>query len=196
MSDPLIKNCLEYLESFKDKKAQNLINSIEKSKNPNYNNFIYALSIPGVGEKTAKDLVKSFPCLDDLINANYEQLIEIEDIGDIIAQNIIDYFDNEKNIEELNKLFEFGVKINYPEKKAAKPQFEDKTFVLTGTLSVYTRDEATKIIEDFGGKTSSSVSTKTNYVLAGENAGSKLTKAQQLGVKIISEQDFIKMLEG
>lgn len=183
------------LESFKDKKAQNLINSIEKSKNPNYNNFIFALSIPGVGEKTAKDLAKTFPRLENLINATYDQLIEIEDIGDIIAKNIVEYFDNKENLEEINRLFEYGVKLNYPEKKDTKPQFEGKTFVLTGKLNVYGRDEATKIIEDFGGKTSSSVSAKTDYVVAGESAGSKLNKAQQLGVKIISEEDFIDMVE-
>lgn len=182
------------LESFKDKKAQNLINSIEKSKNCNYNNFIFALSIPGVGEKTAKDLAKNFPHISDLIDATFEKLVEIDDIGDIMANNIVDYFNTKENLDEIEKLFEYGVKINYPEKSQAKPQFDGKTFVLTGTLEKYSRDEATKIIEGFGGKTSGSVSAKTDYVLAGESAGSKLTKAQQLGIAIISEDDFESMI--
>ena len=181
------------LESFKDKKAQNLIDSIEKSKNCDFNNFIYALSIRGVGEKTAKDLAKTFKSLEKLENATYLELVNIEDIGDIMANDIVEYFANPENIDEINRLIENGVVIKYPEVKKSHSNFDGKTFVLTGTLDKYTRDEASKIIEDLGGKTSSSVSVKTDYVLAGESAGSKLEKAKKLGVKIISEEDFENM---
>lgn len=178
------------LESFKDKKSQNLIDSIEKSKNCDFNNFIYALSIPGVGEKTAKDLAKTFKSLEKLESATYAELINIEDIGDIMANDIVEYFSNPENIDEIDRLIENGVVIKYPEVKKSHANFEGKTFVLTGTLEKYTRDEASKIIEDFGGKASSSVSAKTDYVLAGESAGSKLDKAKKLGVKIITEEEF------
>lgn len=184
---------LRGLDSFKDKKAQNLIDSIEKSKNCELKNFIFALSIPGVGEKTAKDLAKNFGTIEKLRNATFDDLILIDDIGDIIANDIVDYFANKQNIDEITRLIEYGVNIKMPEKKSTHENFEGKTFVLTGTLEKYSRDQATKIIEDLGGKTSSSVSVRTDYVLAGESAGSKLEKAQKLGVEIISETDFENM---
>lgn len=184
---------LTKLDSFKDKKAKNLINSIEKSKNCEFSNFIFALSIPNVGEKTAKDLSKTFKNLDNLKNATLDQLVEIDDIGDVIAECIVEYFNDKQNIDEIDRLIEYGVRINFPKETAHHPNFDGKTFVLTGTLTKYTRDEATKIVEELGGKTSSSVSAKTSYVLAGENAGSKLEKAQQLGVQIIDEAQFDDM---
>ncbi len=184
---------LRGLESFKDKKAQNLIDSIEKSKQCELHNFIYALSIPNIGEKTAKDLEKNFGTLDNLKNATYDDLIVIDDIGDIMANDIVSFFADPENLNEIDRLLEYGVVIKSPKQKTIHKNFEGKTFVLTGTLEKYSRDEATAIIENLGGKTSSSVSSRTDYVLAGESAGSKLEKAQKLGVKIITETDFENM---
>lgn len=184
---------LRKLESFKDKKAQNLIDSIEKSKQCELQNFIFALSISGVGEKTAKDLAKNFGTLEKLKNATFDDLIVIDDIGDIIANEIVQYFSDKQNLDEISRLIQYGVTIKPPQIKTFNKNFEGKTFVLTGTLEKYSRDEASKIIEDLGGKTSSSVSAKTDYVLAGDNAGSKLEKAQKLGVMIISEAEFDNM---
>ena len=179
------------LDKFKDKKSENLINSIERSKNPNFNNFIYSLGIESVGEKTAMDLTKSFKTIEELKTATIEELVEIKDIGLVMAQNIYDYFHNEENLALIQKLFDSGVKINYISYETKENEFiSGKTFVLTGTLPNKSREEASKIIEEYGGKVSGSVSSKTDYVLAGENAGSKLEKAEKLGVKIIDEQTF------
>ncbi len=193
----LLKQCdLVGLEGFKDKKIKNLISSIEKSKNCNLNNFIDALGIDGVGEKTAKDLAKKYKNISSLKNATFEDLILIQDVGEIIAKNIVRYFSNEQNISEINKLFELGVKINESQelKMDSSHILFGKKIVLTGTLQNYSRNKATEIIESFGGTVSSSVSKNTDFVLAGSDAGSKLTKAENLGVKIISEEDFEQMI--
>lgn len=183
------------LDKVKDKKATNLFESIQNSKNPNLSQFIFALGIDGVGSKTAKDLAKHFKTFDALRNASVEELITLNDIGETTASYILAFFKDEYNIKVINDLFCAGVKpkeekgnITYHE------QITGKTFVLTGTLDHYTREEASAIIERFGGKTSGSVSSKTDYVLAGHDAGSKLTKAQSLGVKILSEQDFERFI--
>lgn len=190
----LDKKDLEKLEGFKDKKIKNLLFSIEKSKSPDFNNFINALSIDGVGEKTSKDLVKKFKNLENLKRATLEDLINIKDIGEVTAKNIVEYFSSTKNLDEIDSLLSLGVKIK--EGKEIKIDennfFYNKKFVLTGTLSNYKRDEATKIIESFGGVASSSVSKNTDYVLYGEEAGSKLEKAKNLNVKLLSEEEFIK----
>ena len=187
------KEDLLTLDKFKDKKAENVINSIEKSKNPELYRFLYALGIAEVGVKTAKELSKHFKTLENIKNSSVEEIALIKDIGDVIAQNIYNFFKEEDNIAEINSIFESGVKIKEESvMNKSNPNFENKSFVLTGTLSK-PRGEIESLIEALGGRCSSSVSKNTDYVLAGENAGSKLDKAKSLGVKIISEEEFLKM---
>ena len=187
---------LSVLEGFKDKKINNILTSISNSKNVDLSNFIYSLSINGVGEKTAKDLSKSFGTLDNIIKADFSSLIAINDIGDTIANNIIDYFEDESNLELIKSLINLGVTINENSVVVAVDNmFLDKTVVLTGTLDNMSRDDATKILERLGAKVSSSVSKKTDFVLAGDNAGSKLDKANALGVQVISLDVLLGELE-
>lgn len=181
------------LEGFKDKKINNILQSLEKSKNVNFSNFIFALGIIGVGEKTAKDLAKTFSNLDKLKSASIEELSKINDVGDVIASSIFDYFRSEIGMKNVADLLKNGIVINYDTKKIINENFNGKNIVLTGTLEKFTRDEAKEILESFGANVVSSVSKNTDMVLAGESAGSKLEKAQELGVKIISEIDFIKL---
>ncbi len=190
----LTKDNLLSLDKFKDKKAQNILNSIEKSKNVSLSNFIYALGIGGVGEKTARDLAKFFGSLEELKNASEEQILQVRDIGEITSSNIVSFFKDDFNLQMINNLRLAGVKIEESE-SVVGGIFEGKTFVLTGTLENYTRQQATEIIEKNGGQTSSSVSKNTTYVLAGENAGGKLQKAKSLGVLIISEKEFDNMIK-
>ncbi len=191
----LTKSDLLTLEKFGDKKADNLINQIEKSKNPKFSNFIFALGINGVGEKTAKDLAKHFDSLTELINADVESLTQIDEIGEVIGQNIFEFFNDEKQINLINDLLELGVKIEYPTLKITENDtFTGKTVVLTGDLEHFTRSELTAKLEEFGAKVTGSVSKKTNLVIVGENAGSKLNKAKELGVKIMYEPELIELL--
>lgn len=177
------------LEGFKEAKSDNLLNAIEKSKTVDFSNFIYALGIDNVGKKTAKDLANTFKDLDALITCTKEKLLEVEEIGEIIADCVVEYFNNYKNIEQIKLLLDKGVSIVYPT-TISNAKLSGKKFVLTGTLPSYTREQAGKIIESLGGEVVSSVSKKTDFVLAGENAGSKLEKAKALNVKIISEEEF------
>ncbi len=191
----LTKEQLKELEKFKDKKSKNIINSIEKSKNIEFERFIYALGIGNVGIKTAKDLAKNFKNFENLKCATIEQLVIIEDIGEIVAQSIVDYFSNDYYKNIYNKLFEYGVNIIYKDKnKQDNGVFADKVFVLTGTLPTLSRNEATKIIEDNGGTVSSTVSKMTDFVLVGEEPGSKYQKALNLNIKILNEAEFLSML--
>lgn len=184
------------LEKVKDKKSKNLLSQLEKAKNVELFRFIFSLSIPEVGLKTARELAKHFGSLENLMNAREEELSQINDIGEVIAKNIFDFFRDEKNIDEINALLDKGIKIKEQEKKIISNSLvAGKKFVLTGTLTKYTRDEASEIIISLGGETSSSVSKNTDYVLAGENAGSKLAKAKSLGVKVISEEEFENMIK-
>ncbi|MBR4270102.1 MAG: NAD-dependent DNA ligase LigA [Clostridia bacterium] len=183
---------LTNLPSFKDKKIENLLTSIEKSKNIDFPNFIYALGINNVGIKTAKDLAKEFGSLDELMQTNEEKLSSIRDIGEIVASGIVEYFANPQNQEIIKNLLSAGVNIRYT--SASSSILSGQTIVLTGTLPTLGRAEATKIIEDNGGRVSSSVSKQTTFVLVGENAGSKLEKAKQLGIPIKSEQEFLSMI--
>ena len=144
--------------------------------------------------KTAKDLAKKFYNLDNLRNASFEEILEVDDVGEVIAQNIVDFFADEYNKEEIQRLFDCGVEIKETNVNLDNQILSGKTFVLTGTLSK-PREEFEKIIEDLGGKTSSSVSRNTNFVLAGENAGSKLLKAKELNIKIINEKEFLEMIK-
>ena len=182
------------LDKFKEKKAENIINSIKKSKNADLANFIYALGIPNVGEKTAKDLVKYFGSLEMIKNATLTELASLRDIGDIVAGSIVNFFDDEYNNKMITDLLSAGITLSEGQ-KAIGGMFDGLTFVLTGTLPTLSRNEATKIIEQNGGQTASSVSKNTSIVLAGENAGSKLDKALAFGIKIISENDFYNMLK-
>lgn len=188
----ITKEELLNLEKFQDKKAENILKSIEKSKNIDLNKFLFSLGISEVGSKTAKDLTKHFSSLEKLQSAKVEDILKVDDVGEIIANNIVEYFADQENIDEINKLFESGVKINQKENGIVSDKFEGMTFVITGTLSK-PRNEFEKIIEENGGKTSSSVSKNTNFVLVGEDAGSKLDKAKKLGVKIINEEEFFKL---
>ena len=186
----LKKEDLITLEKFQEKKAQNVIDAIERSKHIELGRFIFGLGISEVGIKTAKDLVKHFDSLEKMKNATYEELIEVDEVGEIIAQNIVDYFADADNLKEIEMLLEAGVE-PICENNVKSDVLQGLTFVLTGTLPHYSRDEMTKVIEENGGKTSSSVSKKTSFVLAGEEAGGKLDKAKALGVKILSEEEFL-----
>ena len=173
--------------------AQNLIDSINKSKENDLYRLITALGIRHVGAKASKILAKKYKNMDNLMNASFEELSQIKDIGEIMADSIRTFFIQEQTIDLIERLKASGVNMNYLEEEGTDNRFEGKTFVLTGTLEEFTRAEATNIIEKFGGKTSSSVSKKTDYVLAGEEAGSKLKKAENLGIKIITEAEFKEM---
>lgn len=175
--------------------AQNLIDAIEDSKNRDLFKLITALGIRHVGAKSAKSLTKMYKDMDSLMNASLDDLENKSDVGEITAQSIYEFFRESQTIDLIDKLKQAGVNMVSIEEENTDNRFEGMTFVLTGALEKYTRDEASDIIEKFGGKTSGSVSKKTSYVLAGEDAGSKLTKAQSLGVNIISEAEFDEMIK-
>ena len=187
---------LEEIASLKKngkKFAGNLIDSIEKSKEQDLFHLITALGIRQVGTKAAKVLAKKYKTMENLQNATFESLAKTDDVGEITANNIIEFFSQEQTKDTLQKLSEAGVNMEVLEEESLDNRFEGKTFVLTGTLEKYTRQEASDLIEKYGGKVSSSVSKKTTYVLAGEEAGSKLTKAQELGIVILTEAEFEDM---
>ncbi len=175
--------------------AQNLIDAIDESKKNDLYRLINALGIRHVGAKGAKSLAKSFKSMEKLMNATYLELLEVEDTGEITAEAIFEFFNQEQTCDLIKKLADAGVNMTALEEEGTDDRFAGMTFVLTGALDKYTRDEAGAIIEKFGGKVSGSVSKKTSYVLAGEDAGSKLEKANSLGVPVISEADFEKMIE-
>ena len=181
------------LDRMGEKSAQNLINAIERSKGAGLEKLLCALGIPNVGEVAAENLAKKFRTLDACMSASVDDLVAMEDFGEITAQSVVNYFLNENNIEICNKLKAAGL-VTDAIKEAASDKFAGLTFVLTGTLPTMSRDEASELIKAQGGKVSGSVSKKTSYVVAGETAGSKLTKAQDLGVKIIDEDELMRML--
>lgn len=181
------------LDKFKDKKVENLLSSIEKSKNVSLSAFIYALGIKNVGTKTAKDLVQNFKTFDGIRNASYEDLVAIRDVGETVAQSIFDYFNNEENKEEIERLFKKGIKPKAVETNE-NLKLAGKRVVLTGSLSI-SRLQATKLLEENGAVVLSSVGKETNLVVAGENAGSKLEKARALGIEIIGEQEFFNLIK-
>lgn len=189
---------LENIASLKKngkKFAENLINAIENSKNNELYKLITALGIRHVGTKSAKTLAKYCKSIDKLMEIDVEELSRISDVGEITAKSIHEFFKEEQTIDLIERLKNAGLNMNEQEENIQDDRFSNMTFVLTGSLEKYTRDEASKIIEAHGGKVSSSVSKKTTYVLAGEDAGSKLTKAQDLGVNIISENEFEEMIK-
>lgn len=181
---------LSILEGFKDKKAQNLINAIEKSKNIKLNNFIFALGIPNVGKKTALDVSNKFKTLENLKNATLEEIVNIRDVGEIVGASIYEYFKNSENLNEIENLFNLGVNIEENRAEVKNSIFTGKTVVLTGSLAEFSRHEATEILQKMGASVSSSVSKNTDYVIVGENAGSKLDKAKELNIKLLTEEEF------
>ncbi len=191
------KEELMELEGFGSKSINNLLDSINNSKNNSLERLLFALGIRQVGSKTAKILAKRFGNLNNLMNADYDELNQIHDIGSIIAQSIVDYFKDSENIDVINELIRIGVNTDYLGKVDVEIQKENitgKTFVLTGTLENYTRDNLKKILEDMGANVSGSVSKKTNVVIAGESPGSKYDKAVDLGIEIWDEERLLNEL--
>ena len=180
------------LEGFGDKKIGNLLGAIEKSKHTTLDRFIFALGIDGIGKKTAKDLVKRFRTLENLQNASLADLGAVDGIGEILANNVFEFFRDSNNVDFVDRLLKSGITFEEAEQKSGV--FSGMKVVLTGSLPTYKRGEATKLIEDDGGEVAASVSKTVNLVLAGEDAGSKLEKAQKLNIKIIDEQQFKQML--
>lgn len=188
----LKKEQLSELERFAEKSADNLIKAIEKSKTNNLDKLVFALGIRNIGSKAAKLLCEQFSDIDSIINASAEMIEKIEGFGKIMAQNVEKAFREPNMLELINRFREYGLNLVYTSSNTGgDKRFEGKTFVLTGTLPTMKRRDAQALIEKFGGKVSGSVSKKTDYVVAGEDAGSKLVKAQQLGIAIISEQELI-----
>ena len=181
------------LDRMGEKSAANLLASIEKSKQAGLARLLCAFGIRQIGQKAAKVLASYFPDLDSLMEAGEEELTKIPDVGGITARFLVDWFRNPQSQHLIGRLREAGVDFTSHEEKK-DDRFAGLTFVLTGALQQFTRDEASAIIESYGGKASSSVSKKTSFVLAGENAGSKLTKAESLGIPVISEEDFAAMI--
>lgn len=180
------------LERMGKKSASNLINALEKSKQIDLSKVIFALGIPEVGEKTAAELASAFGSMEKLSWATLEQLTALDGFGEVVAQNIVSFFLEERNRVQIERLAKAGVNMESTKVKAGDT-FEGKTFVLTGTLPTLKRNEAKELIESLGGKVSSSVSKKTDYVVAGEEAGSKLTKANELGITILTEEQLLQM---
>ena len=179
------------LEGYGNKSVANLLDAIDESKKNSLEKFIFGLGIPHVGEKTAKILASNYKTLDNLMKASIDELVTIDDIGEIIAKSIINYFGNNDNIDEINRLKEIGLNMDYLGAEITyNDNFKDKSFVLTGTLETLTRDEAKEIIENNGGKTVGSVSKKTSVVIVGKDPGSKYDKALELGIEIWSEDEF------
>jgi DNA ligase (NAD+) len=182
------------IERMGKKSAQNLINSINNSKSAGLERLVYALGIRNIGEVAAQALASRYQTLDALMLAKREELCEIQDFGEITADCVLDFFSHEHNVELCQKLISLGLNTNSTF-VALDNRFEGLTFVLTGTLPSMSRDAASAMIKDRGGKVSGSVSSKTSYVLAGEDAGSKLVKAKGLGITIIDEEEFLKMCQ-
>ena len=183
------------LERMAEKSANNLVAAVEKSKENELYRLVFALGIRNIGLKAAKLICENFATIDDIMNASAEDFEKIEGFGSVMAQSVQGYFALESTRELIDELKQLGLKMKPSEQKPKGGLLEGKTFVLTGTLPNMKRSEAAKLIEAHGGKTSSSVSKKTSFVVAGEEAGSKLTKAQSLGITILSEQELLDMLE-
>ena len=181
------------LERMGNKSAENIINSINKSKNTTMARFIHGLGIRNIGNHLSKILEKHYNYnFDSLINAHFDELISIDEVGDIVADSIINYFKDENNLNIINRCFELGITFSIPQQESVK--LNKQIFVITGTLSEFKRSEAKEIIENNGGIVSSSVSKKTNYLLCGKNAGSKKKKAEDLKIKIINEIELKDLL--
>ena len=182
------------LNLFKEKKANNLIQAIIDSKKQPLSKLIFALGIRHIGDKSAQILANKFQNMDNLISSTKDDLLSINEIGPILVQSILDFFKNEQTLKMIEELKSLGVNITEPEKDNSFSPLANKTFVLTGELATLTRKDAENIILSLGGKTSSSVSKKTDYVVVGENPGSKYQKAVKLGVKILNEKEFKEII--
>ena len=187
---------LQTLERFGKKSAQNLVASIERSKSNDLSRLVYALGIPHIGAKAAQVLCAAVPTMEALENAKEEDLAQIEGFGGIMAEEVVAFFQKESAQKLVARLKELGVNMEAQRQETQSSTFAGSTFVLTGTLPTMSRKEATQLIESHGGKVTSSVSKKTSYVLAGEEAGSKLDKARQLEIPVLTEEDLINMLNG
>ncbi len=186
---------LKLLEGFGEKSINNLLDSIEESKKTGLDRLLFAVGIRYVGKKTGKILAKRFKNIDALASASFEELEAIRDIGDVIAQSVVDYFNDEDNLKMITELKELGLNMGYESNEVEEETiFTGKTFVLTGTLDSITRDDAKEKIENLGGNCSGSVSKKTDVVIAGHDAGSKYQKAVDLGIEIWDEAKFLEML--
>ncbi len=184
------------LEGYGNKKVNNLLIAIEESKKNSLERLLFGLGIRGIGAKNAKLLAEKYTTIDNLINTTYEDLINIPDIGDILAQNIIDYFKNEKNLETIKALKDMGINMEYLGEKAKENVlFTNKKFVITGTISFMNRDEIKSLIESFGGKSIDSVSKNTNVVIVGTSPGSKYEKAKNLGIEIWDEAKLKEIVD-
>ncbi|MCF7931383.1 MAG: NAD-dependent DNA ligase LigA [Acholeplasmataceae bacterium] len=195
----LLKNFsteLKELPGFGEKKVENLLYAIENSKLQSFDKLIFGLGIKHIGAKVAKVLVKNYPSMNLLKKATLEELNSIPDIGEMIAQSIVSYFADPHHQALIEQLEQLGLNMVYEKGEQIEHPFNNKTIVLTGKLEIFTRDQASDLIEKLGGKISSSVSSKTDFVVAGEDAGSKLKKANELGVKVIDEQTFKGMVDG
>jgi DNA ligase (NAD+) len=186
---------LEPLERFAEKSAQNIITSIENHKEISLERFIYAIGIPLVGIETATDLAKKFGTLEAVLSAGEEELNSIYGIGDKVAQSVYAYITDKKNREFIDRLLECGVKVRKYHSPVRANKLDGKTFVVTGSLESMTRDDAHKKIIENGGQIGSSVSRNTDYLVVGEDPGSKLEKAKRLGVKILNESQFLELLK-
>lgn len=182
------------LERMAEKSAANLVNAIAESKNKPFDRVLYALGIRFVGNTVARDLASAFGSIDALMNADEEQLTAVDSIGPKIAQSVRLYFSDEKNLELINRLKQYGLQFEAGKQETTSSKLDGKTFVLTGTLPTLSRKQASEMIEEHGGKTTSSVSKNTDFLLAGEAAGSKLEKANKLGVSVIDENTLLEML--
>ena len=190
------KEELKLMEGYGEKSVTNLLDSIEESKHNSLEKLLFGLGIRYVGKKTGKILAKNFKNMDNLMNASFDDLSKIRDIGDVIAKSVVDYFQDENNIELINRLKDIGMNMEYlGEEVDTETAFTGKTFVLTGGLSFISRDEAKEKIETLGGNCSGSVSKKTDVVIVGEDPGSKYTKAVELGIEIWDEDKFKEILE-
>lgn len=187
------------LDRFGEKKSNNLLNAIEESKNVDLYRFIYAIGIPNVGERTARDLANEFKSFDNLRNAKTEELVKIDDIGEITAQNIVDFFQDENINYAIDMLLSKGINLNEEANENTSNKLEGLSYVITGTIENYNREEVKSLVEKNGGKVTGSVSKKTDALICGENAGSKLDKAKSLDIKIIDGnqlKEFLEELEG
>ena len=189
----LKKDDILSLDRFADKSADNLIKSIEKSKSNSLDRLIFGLGIRNIGIKAAKLLCEKFSSIDNIMSASAEEIEQIDGFGSVMANSVSDSFKEQHMKELIKRLYGYGLNMNYEIKKSIGNIFEGKTFVLTGTLPTMKRSEAKELIESFGGKVIGSVSKKTSYVVAGDEAGSKLDKANSLGISILTESELIEM---
>ena len=182
-------------EGFGVKSIDKMLENIEKSKTNNANQLLFGLGIRHVGEKVSKVLMDYAKNVFELFEVTKSDLIEIDEIGEVIADSVVSYFQNEENRKQLYTLRDLGLNMDYTSNKSDQQNLQDQTFVLTGKLEQFTRSEAKAMIEARGGKVTGSVSNKTDYVVAGSEAGSKLDKANKLGVKVLSESAFLDLLD-